>query len=89
MAASIASQRVGLERAEALGEPGGAPLAHRAEEPLALGRQLEPDAPTVDVGPHPDEQACALEPVDVARRAPARRSPRPRRARAGSARGCA
>ena len=55
-----------LEGAEALGEPRGPPLAHRAEEPLALGCQLEPDAAPVDRRAHTHEQAGTLEPVDVA-----------------------
>ena len=56
-----------LEGAEALGEPRRPPLAHRAEEPLASGRQLESDAAPVYLLSNADEQAGALEPVDVTR----------------------
>ena len=59
------SQSIGIERAEPLGEPGRSPLADRAEQALALGRQLEPDAAPIDLGAQPPQQAGALEPVDL------------------------
>ena len=54
-----------IERAEPIGEPGRPAFSHLAEQPLALGRELEADAPPVDGRPHADDQACPLEPIDV------------------------
>ncbi|MSO95963.1 MAG: hypothetical protein EXQ81_09255 [Thermoleophilia bacterium] len=56
-----------LERAEAFGKPGCAALAHGAEGTLALDGQLEPDPAAVGCRADANEQARALEPVDVAR----------------------
>ena len=67
-AAATASESRGIERAEALGEPRRSPLADRAEDALALRRQLQPDPPSIVGRPDPHEKPRALEPVDVARK---------------------
>ena len=59
-------ERLGLERAKAVGEPRRAASAHTAHQPLALLGQTQSDAAPVVARAHALDEPCSLEPVDVA-----------------------